>query len=674
MKNSILNLTIIFLSVFTSASVFTSCKKHFDEPPVQDYPILIPNATISQIKARHTLGNNPTLITDSFVVEAIVVSSDEAGNFYKQLIVQDDSAGIEMRIEMSNIFNEYPVGRKVWIKCKGLYVGDYQGNHQLTINSAGDRIPEGLLSQYLIGGPKNQPVVPKVVSILDVKNSTNYRNMLIELSNTQFASADTNQTYADAAGQASLNRSVQDCNGNTIILRSSGFSTFASERTPGGNGRIVGVHTNFGTDAQLYIRDTDDVNYNGNRCSISIGGNLINISTLRAAFGGTIPTNSKINAYVISDRTTSNIVGQNMVVMDATAGITVRFTSTHSFNEGDQVEIPLDGATLSEFNGLLQLEGIQSGAITVVSSGNAVPPTTVTVADLLNNSETYESRLIKVLNSTLSGSSTYSGTLALNDGTGAIDLFTRFGATFASNSVPCGNLEITGIMGQFTTYQVQLRNPSTDVVGGTPCGSGASLTNISDLRAQYTGAAGTVTANTKVRGIVISDRTTSNLVGQNLVIQDSLGYGITLRFAANHSVNLGDKLEVNVSGGTIDQFNGLTQVSNLALTTITVVSSGNSVTPRVATVSQVLANAETWESTLIQIQGCTISGTTYGTSNTVSDGSGSLSLYTRTGATFAGTAVTAGTVNVTGILSQFDTTAPTTGGYQFLLRNLSDIN
>jgi hypothetical protein len=107
------------------------------------------------------------------------------------------------------------------------------------------------------------------------------------------------------------------------------------------------------------------------------GGNLINISALRAAFGGTIPANSKINAYVISDRTTSNIVGQNMVVMDATAGITVRFTSTHSFNEGDQVEIPLGGATLSDFNGLLQLEGILSDSITVISSGNAVPPTTV---------------------------------------------------------------------------------------------------------------------------------------------------------------------------------------------------------------------------------------------------------------------------------------------------------
>jgi hypothetical protein len=194
------------------------------------------------------------------------------------------------------------------------------------------------------------------------------------------------------------------------------------------------------------------------------------------------------------------------------------------------------------------------------------------------------------------------------------------------------------------------------------------------LRAQYTGASGTVTANTKIRGIVISDRTTSNLVGQNLIIQDSLGFGITLRFSANHSVNLGDKIEVNVSGGTIDEFNGLTQVSNLALTTITVVSSGNTVAPRVVTISQILANAETWESTLIQVQGCTISGTTYGISNTITDGTGSISLYTRTGATFAGSAVTAGSVNVAGILSQFDNSAPTTSGYQMLLRNLSDVN
>ena len=673
MKKNLIRFTAVLLTALLIGSTIQSCKKKFDEPPVEEFPVIIPNATISQIKALHTIGNTPTLISDSLVIEGIVVSSDEAGNFFKQLIIQDDSAGIELRIEMSNLYTDYPVGRKVWVKCKDLYVGDYEGNHQLTINDAGDRIPEGMLSKFLIGGPKDQPVVPKAVSILDIKSTTKYRNMLVELDNVQFATADSGQTYADAVTSSSLNRSIQDCNGNAIILRSSGYATFASDLTPGGNGKAVGIHTNFGTDAQLYIRDTDDLgSMNGNRCTISVGGNLIPITTLRAAFGGTIPTNSKINAYVISDRTTANLVGQNMVVMDASGGITVRFTSTHSFNEGDQVEIPLDGGTLSEFNGLMQLEGIPSGSVTVVSTGNAVPPTTVTVADLLANPETYESSLIKVLNAGLSGSSTYSGTLDLTDGTGTIDLFSRFTCTFASNPVPCGTLEVVGIMGQFTTYQVQLRDPAVDVTGGSPCGSGAVLTNIQDIRSQYTNAAVTL-GSQKIRGIVISDRAAANLVTQNLVIQDSLGYGITVRFTANHTLNLGDKVEINLSAGTLDQFNGLLQVSNLATSTATTVSSGNSVTPRVATIAQIQANAETWESTLVRVNAATISGTTYGTGTTLTDASGTIALYTRTGATFSGSPITSGAVNVVSILGQFDNAAPFDAGYQLLLRNLGDV-
>lgn len=675
MKNNIFNISVFLIAALVAGNIFQSCKKKFDEPPVGEYPSLTPNATISQIKALHTIGNTPTLVNDSFVVEGIVVSSDKEGNFFKQLIIQDDSAGIEIRIEISNLYNSYPVGRKVWVKCKGLFVSDFQGNHQLTINDAGNRIPEGMLSKFIVGGPTGQALNPQVVSILDIKNSTRYRNMLVELNDVQFASADTNQTFADPVNSASQNRSIQDCNGNSIILRSSGFATFAASRTPTGSGRAYGIHTNFGTDAQLYIRDVNDLNMmNGSRCGISIGGNLITVANLRAAFGGSIPANSKINAYVITDRTTLNLVGQNMVVMDATGGITVRFSSNHSFNEGDQVEIPLDGGSVSEFNGLMQLEGITSGSVSVVSTGNAVPPTTVTMSDLLANAETYESRLIRIQNATISGNTTFSGTLDLSDGTGTIDLFTRFGATFAGNPVPCGNLEVVGILGQFTSYQFQLRDPSYDITGGTPCGGGtATLANIQDIKSLYSGTAVAVAAGTKIRGIVISDRANSNIVGQNLVIQDSLGFGITVRFTSNHSVNLGDKVEINIGGGTLDVFNGLLQVSGLALTTINAVSTGNSVTPRLATVAQINSNSDAWESTLVEIEDVSsiTGGPTFGANFgnlTLNDGTATITLYTRSAATFSGNNVpTTFPVTVRGIVGKFNTTR------QILMRNASDL-
>lgn len=669
MKSMSYRIFALFLGLTLFGLNFQSCKKDFDEPPIRELPSLTGNTTVAQLQAMHTIGDPADSISGDIIVEAIVVSSDEAGNFYKQLIVQDATGGVEIRVEMNNLYNDYPVGRQVWINCNGLYLGDYEGNYQLTINANGDRIPEGLLPEIIVAGERDQPINAPVVTIADIKSSTQYRNMLVQIDDAQFATADAGQPYADAAAQQSANRTIVDCNGESILLRSSGYSDFVSELTPSGKGTIFGIHSNFGSDAQLYIRDTDDINFNDARCSVTVGGNLIDLTTLRAAYTGSTtvaPANSKINVYVISDRNTDNLVDQNMVVTDGTAGITIRFSSAHNFNEGDQLEIGIDGATLDEFNGLLQLEGVNTANVGILSSNNAVPATTVTLSDLNTNAETYESMLVKVVNASLSGGATYSGNLIIDDGTGTMDLFTRFGATFASDAVPCGTLEVTAIVGQFTSYQLQLRNPANDVVGGTTCTAGpADLTTIDSIRMLYTGSNVTVNAK-KVSGVVISDAANGNINNQNLVIQDGTA-GITLRFSNAHSFNLGDSVEVILNNGVVSEYNGLLQVDGLLTTNATLIASGVTPAVRTATVAQILANAEDWESTLVQITGATIGGdATYGF-NDITDASGTMDFYTSNGANFKGQTVPTGTVNITGILGQYNT------DYQILIRSTADV-
>lgn len=681
MKYITKTLLLLILSIAVSSLTFQSCKKKFDEPNLDEYPVLTTNASISQIKALHDIGDNADSITQDLVFEAIVVSSDAEGNFFKQLIVQDDSAGIEIRIEQSNLYNDYPVGRKVYVKCKGLYVGDFEGNHQLSINAAGDRIPGNMLEQFVVGGALNQTVSPKNVTISAIRNSTEYRNMLVQIDNAQFAAIDTNQTYADAVTLQSSNRTVVDCNGNNILLRSSAYATFVNDLTPGGKGTITAVHSNFGSDAQLYIRDTRDVDFTGARCSTTVGGNLITINTLRAAFPGNAPSNSKVRGYVISDRNTNNIVSQSAVVMDegGQGGIVLRFSTNHTFNEGDYIEFSTDGGSLSEFNGLLQLENIPNGSISVISSGNAVPAITTTVANLNANAESFESMLIQISGAAITGGTIYSGGLDLSDGTGTIDLFTRFGATFANDPTACGNnLTVKGIMGQFDNsapytsgYQVQLRNPTTDITGAISCGGGgtATLTNIAAIRAQFSGTSTTVSGSLKIKGIVISDRASENIFDDNLVIQDSSA-AIQVRLTANHSYNLGDEIEIIVTGASLGQSSGLLRLGNsggIAASNITVISTGNTVTPRIATVAQILANSEAWESSLVQVQNATITGGSgnYGF-NTITDASGSMDMYTAPSATFSGTAYPTGTVSVTAILDQFTDA-------QLRIRNTTDV-
>ena len=669
MKSMSYRIFALFLGLTLFGLNFQSCKKDFDEPPIRELPSLTGNTTVAQLQAMHTIGNAADSLSGDIIVEAVVVSSDEAGNFYKQLIVQDATGGVEIRVEMNNLYNDYPVGRQVWIRCNGLYLGDFEGNYQLTINANGDRIPEGLLPEIIIAGERDQEINAPVVTIADIKNSTQYRNMLVQINDAQFATADAGQPYADAAAQQSANRTIVDCDGESILLRSSGYSDFVAELTPSGKGTVYGIHSNFGSDAQLYIRDTDDITFEDARCSVTVGGNLIDLTTLRAAYTGSTtvaPANSKISVYVISDRNTDNLVDQNMVVTDGTAGITIRFTSAHNFNEGDQLEIGIDGATLDEFNGLLQLEGVNSANVAVVSSNNAVPATTVTISDLNTNAENYESMLIKVVNASLSGGATYSGNLTIDDGTGTMDLFTRFGATFAADATPCGTLEVTAIVGQFTTYQLQLRNPANDVVGGSPCTVGpANLTTIDSIRMLYTGSNVSVSAK-KVRGVVISDAANGNFNNQNLVIQDGTA-GITIRFGSAHNFSVGDSVEVTLNGGTISEYRSLLQVGGLQTTAASLIASGVTPSVRVATVADILANAEAWESTLIQITGATIGGdATYGF-NEITDATGTIDFYTSAGASFHGQSVSTNTVSVTAILGQHN------ADYQMLIRSTADV-
>ena len=65
-----------------------------------------------------------------FIVEAVVVSTDEGGNFYKSMVVQDETGAIEIQLDMNGLFNLYPVGQKVIIDCRGLIVGDYNRYYQ----------------------------------------------------------------------------------------------------------------------------------------------------------------------------------------------------------------------------------------------------------------------------------------------------------------------------------------------------------------------------------------------------------------------------------------------------------------------------------------------------------------------------------------------------------------
>ncbi|MGI8892485.1 MAG: DUF5689 domain-containing protein, partial [Bacteroidia bacterium] len=377
--------------------------------------------------------------------------------------------GIAIRIDMSDYYTRSPVGRRVFVKLTGLYIGEYNTLIQIGANDPADpanvvTIPLSLVEQYLIKGECNLTVDPIDITINLLNNS--HQNMLIRLSNVEFQVSDTGKTYADPVAQLSQNRTLKDCNNNSIIVRTSGFANFAGVKTPSGNGTVTAVYTVFGTTPQLILRDVSDVNLNDPRCGAQPPppGSLASIMSIRALYSGsttTIPANKKVKGIVISDKDNGNTDVKNMVIQDSTGGIVVRFTSNHSFPLNAEVEVIVSSQELSTFMGLLQVNNVSNSLATQTGNGS-VTPNVATIAQINSNFTAWESTLVKILDATITpAGGVYNGSKTLNDGTSTITLYTRSAASFSNTNYPSSTVDVTGILAPFnTTKQISIRNLS----------------------------------------------------------------------------------------------------------------------------------------------------------------------------------------------------------------------
>ncbi len=465
---------------------FSCVDKDFDQPPAGgNDPNLPTNITIAELKSRHVEGQYEE-ITDDVTFSALVISDDAAGNFYKQLVMQDATAGIEMRIEITDLHNTYPVGRKVYVRAKGLWLGDYNGLTQLGagvgLNDQGDpeliRIPESLAAKFIVTATYGNTVTPKVLSIDQF--TANDISTLIQLDGVQFINADAGVTYADPVLQLSVNREIEDCSRRRVIVRNSGFASFAGDLTPTGGGSIIGILGIYNGDYQLVIRDLEDVAMNGDRCA----SNQFSIASLQQMFsqGTTTVPGGSVRGVVISDYTSQSVTGRNLYIQDATGGIVLRFTANHSFALGDEITVDVSGGALGEFNGLLQVDGLDIAGGTLVSHPGDVAPRQATVLEVLNNAQAWESTLVKISNATLADNTVFNGSVTVSDGTGSMVLFTRSQSTFANTALPTGTVSVVAIVSEYNAPQLIIRNAS-DVTGG---GSGGgedideSFTSLND--------------------------------------------------------------------------------------------------------------------------------------------------------------------------------------------------
>ncbi|MDY3979046.1 MAG: DUF5689 domain-containing protein [Tidjanibacter sp.] len=136
---------IIYLAFATA--LLTGCYEKWDEPaplPLADDQTLIDDGytlmTINDFKQQFFYKNTPepaatikaVKIPDAqkIYLKGKVISTDESGNLYRSLYIQDmtgyQGGAIELKIGTGSLYNTYKVGQILYVKTDGLVLGNYR--------------------------------------------------------------------------------------------------------------------------------------------------------------------------------------------------------------------------------------------------------------------------------------------------------------------------------------------------------------------------------------------------------------------------------------------------------------------------------------------------------------------------------------------------------------------
>lgn len=258
----------ISLPLIASLALF-ACERDYDAPLLTEPEYTGPaaNITISELRTQNAAATTdvPIIIAQSQILKATITSSDEAGNIYKNIYIQDETGAIGVRVDQNNICTKYPVGQTIYIDLEGLCVSVYGGEQQIAIYDESNNyktapIPWEIFQEKAIrdgwGAPENvKPIVLDDISTINT-NPDNYKFKLVQFTGVTFQNGGKG-IFApeDAYGE----ENITDSHGNSIIVRTSNYASFASNKLPEGKGNITGILGRFNGTWQLTLRTANDV-------------------------------------------------------------------------------------------------------------------------------------------------------------------------------------------------------------------------------------------------------------------------------------------------------------------------------------------------------------------------------------------------------------------------------
>lgn len=259
-ENIMKKLAILLIGVLL---VFVSCKKKLDQPEINQFP---EGNVWSVGRILDSLSHGAfTFDQDSqkdAIVKGYVIADETGGNIYRTFYLRGEDGkciAVYRKGSSEGGSDEFnvKVGDHIGYKLYGSIISEYSKLPQIQVQ---EHDVNSLIVIYERGcTDKVQPISTTIEDI----NAGKHLCDLVKISDAQFEPYQ-GLTYAD--GQSNTNRNLVTCSGEGIIVRTSGYASFAAEPLPEGRGTLTAIASVYNTTWQMLIRNTSDVRMNDVRC------------------------------------------------------------------------------------------------------------------------------------------------------------------------------------------------------------------------------------------------------------------------------------------------------------------------------------------------------------------------------------------------------------------------
>lgn len=220
------------------------------------YPEPTEGGTHSVVWLKSQCRGESRLLTEDIAVRGRVVANDCYGEWSRSLVIADETGGITIFADDSQLADRYPFGAAVVLYVNGLRLYDYGG--KVVVGSAIPSAygfglePTAITAHLHRDADFPSPPEPRTVSVGNI--AAEHVDTYVRITGVRFLEQGCWCDKDPATGRyVDTDRTVVDDAGHRFRIRTKGGCAYAKEPLPSGKGSLCGVVDYFNGDYSLRV-------------------------------------------------------------------------------------------------------------------------------------------------------------------------------------------------------------------------------------------------------------------------------------------------------------------------------------------------------------------------------------------------------------------------------------